>query len=73
MANPQQEAKQFGRERNETLAGQVSLPSPSSYKEQHPVMVILNHNREGAVQSSYIGSRDEELTNQDFLDAEEAI
>jgi hypothetical protein len=59
----------FGEERNAALASQVSSPSPFFYT--HPVVKILNHDRIAA--NDWTGSLEEELTNQDMLDAEEAL
>ncbi len=57
-SNASEQSNKIGEERTTALAGQVSSPSPiavsTAYRE-HPVMVILNHNREVAVQSSYGG------------------
>lgn len=61
--------KQFGGERSAALASQVSSPSPFFYT--HPVVKILNHDRIAA--NDWTGSLEEELTNQDMLDAEEAL
>ena len=37
---------------------------------EHPVITILNHNRQLA-DSAWTGSLEEELTNQELLDAED--
>jgi hypothetical protein len=68
-ASHNERLNKFGGERSAALASQVSSPSPFFYT--HPVVKILNHDRIAA--NDWTGSLEEELTNQDMLDAEEAL
>jgi hypothetical protein len=79
-ASHNERLNKFGASRNTTLASQGSAPSPFFYT--HPVLQILRHNFQlsalkgpNAYDSfkSFTGALEEELTNQDMLDAEEAL